>query len=379
MKKELNVYVGCGEDIREGFIHIDIKNFDHIDYVCKAWEVSSKMMEINHIYSEHMLEFLTNYESDRALRDWFKALKTDGTIKVLVPNMDFYAKQWLEAEWNEDTLKNKTSHAQNSFRGFWGIQQECDPWSENYNDSYLSVQKSGYNKKRIRLLLERIGFVDVETEIKDDIHLIAKARKPKYSGERQVGEDLDNIRLDHKNRYIFASQVINKKYSKVIDAACGVGYGSFILSQNENVNSIISLDISQDALSHAKKYYNNEKITYHLQNLEKDEFTTDSPDYFISFETIEHLPNPEKFIQKVSNQLKKGSVFIGSTPNEDIMPFIQQNFLFHTRHFTMEQLDSMLKKYDFTDIEYFQQDNDAKSLIEKKDDGQFIIFVAKKI
>lgn len=378
MNKELNVYIGCGSDIREGFIHIDVRKFEHVDYVCKAWEVSCHMMEINHIYSRHMLEHLTNYEADRALRDWFKALKIDGTIRVIVPNMDFHAKQWLEAQWTEETLKDKTSDAQHSFAGFWGWQEECDPWSKDYNDTHWSVHKSGYNKKRIELLLKRIGFTEIKTEIKNDVHLVATAKKPKYSGERQVGENLDTIRLDHKNRYIFASEYIKKQNVKVTDAACGVGYGSFILSKNQNINSINSLDISQDALNHAKKYYRNEKIDYYLQNLEEDEFITDSPDYFISFETIEHLPHPERFIEKLSKYLKKGSIFIGSTPNETVMPFIQQNFLFHTRHFTLKEIDTLLKRYGFSDIEYFQQNNDDKALIEKKDNGQFIIFIAKK-
>lgn len=379
MKDQIkNVYVGCGPEVREGFFHIDVRQFDHVDYICKAWEISFNMMEVDHIYSKNLLEYLTNYEADRALRDWFKALKTKGTVKIIVPNMDFYAKQWLDAEWNEETLKDKTSNAQSSFRSFWGTQKECDPWSNDYNNTYASVCKSGYNEKRIRLLLERIGFENIKIEVENNISLKVTANKPKYSGERQVGEILDNIRLDHKNRYIFASEFINKKNSKVVDAACGVGYGSYILSLNENINSITSVDISQDALSHAKKYYYNEKIKYQLQDLQEGNFIVDIPDYFISFETIEHLPNPEKFIEKISKYLKKGSVFIGSTPNEEIMPFIQQNFLFHTRHFTLDEIDTMLRKYGFEDIEYFQQNNDEKSLIEKKTDGQFIIFVAKK-
>lgn len=379
MNKELNVYVGCGEDIREGFMHIDVRKFKHVDYVCKAWELSSYMMEINHIYSRHMLEHLTNYEADRTLRDWFKALKTNGSIRVIVPNMDFHAKQWLEAEWNEETLKDKESDAQHSFAGFWGWQEECDPWSKDYNESHWSVHKSGYNERRMKLLLERIGFVDVLIEIKNDVHLIATAKKPKYSGERQIGKNLNEIRKDHLNRYIFASEYIKKPNSIITDAACGVGYGSYILAQNRNTKIVQSLDISDDALSHAKKHFNDEKINFIYKDLENDNLEDlEKADYYISFETIEHLPTPEKYIEKISRLIKDDGIFIGSTPNEDIMPFNQQNFLFHTRHFTQKDLIEILTNNGFNSIEFFQQKRKEPSEILNIDDGQYIIFVARK-
>ena len=379
MNKEKNIYVGCGPDIREGFIHCDIRKFDHVDIVCKAWELSSFMMEVDHIYSRHMLEHLTNYEADRTLRDWFKALKTNGTIRIIVPDMDFHCRQWLEADWTEEALKEPMSDAKHSFAGLWGWQAECDPWAENYNTTYWDVHKSGYNEKRIKLLLERIGFVDVKTEIKNKWHLVATANKPKYSGERQVGTTLNEIRKDHLNRYIFASQYITKPNAIVTDAACGVGYGSYVLAQNPNTHLVQSLDISSDALTHAQQYFNDEKIEFKIKNLE-DESLDDlqKADYFISFETIEHLPTPEKYIAKIARNLKDDGVFIGSTPNETIMPFIQQNFLFHTRHFTVKQLDEILKKNGFNTIEYFQQKREEPSEIQSIENGHYIIFVAKK-
>jgi predicted SAM-dependent methyltransferase/2-polyprenyl-3-methyl-5-hydroxy-6-metoxy-1,4-benzoquinol methylase len=377
--KDKKIYVGCGEDIREGFYHCDIREFNHVDIVCKAWELSSFMMEVEHIYSRHMLEYLTNYEADRTLRDWFKALKTNGTIRIVVPDMDFHCRQWLEAEWTEESLKEPMSDAKHSFAGLWGWQAQCDPWAKDYNTTYWDVHKSGYNEKRIRLLLERIGFVDVKTEIKNKWHLVATANKPKYSGERQVGTTLDDIRKDHLNRYIFASKYITKLNAIVTDAACGVGYGSYVLSKNPNTHLVQSLDISSDALTHAQQYFNNEKIEFKIKNLE-DESLDDlqKADYFISFETIEHLPTPEKYIAKIARNLKDDGVFIGSTPNETIMPFIQQNFLFHTRHFTVEQLDEILKKNGFNAIEYFQQKREEPSEIESIENGHYIIFVARK-
>ncbi|WP_419767654.1 methyltransferase domain-containing protein [Arcobacter sp.] len=373
-----NIYVGCKEDRKEGFFHCDVKKFEHIDYVCSPWELSTYLMEVNFIYSINLLQYLTNYEADRVLRDWFKILKTNGKIEFIVPNMDYYCNLWLSAEWNEESLKNKLSDAKSSFVGFWGEQNKCDPWQSDYSTSYEDIHKSGYNEKRIKLLLERIGFVNISVQIEDEKELIVKANKPKYSGERQVGTTLEQIRKDHLNRYLFASKYITKQNSIVVDGACGVGYGSYVLAQNSNTKIVQSLDISQDAISHAKEHFNDEKIEFKIVNLENDELEVQKADYFISFETIEHLPSPEKYIEKIAKSIKDDGLFIGSTPNETIMPFIQQNFLFHTRHFTVKEIDDILKKYGFNNIQYFQQKREEPSSIEEIDDGHYIIFVAKK-
>lgn len=377
--KEKNIYVGCGLDKKEGFLHADNKNFQHLDFKCNAWELSSYVMEVDSIYSENLLQYLTNYEADRTLRDWFKILKTNGSVELIVPNMDYYCTLWLSAKWDEDSLKNSYSNAKSSFSGIFGTQMQCDPWQKDYDTSYESVQKSGYSKGRLELLLERIGFVNIEVTIQDEKELCARAIKPKYSGERQVGTTLDEIRKDHLNRYIFASKYITKPNAIIIDGACGVGYGSYILVQNPNTQLVQSLDISNDALTHAKQYFNNEKIEFKIKNLE-DETLDDlqKADYFISFETIEHLPTPEKYIEKISKVIKDDGLFIGSTPNETIMPFIQQNFLFHTRHFTVGQIDEILKKYGFRNVQYFQQKREEPSEIEEITDGHYIIFVASK-
>lgn len=173
----INLYVGCGPDIREGFVHCDLRPLPHVDCVCKAWEVSKHFSKVEHIYSRHMLEHLTQAEAMLTLQDWFSALAPGGSVRIIVPNMDFHCQQWLNAKWDEESYSEKRSDARYSEGGFWGWQAECDPKVENYNTSYWDVHKSGYNQQKMEFIMKKIGFSQVLCEIKGDVHLVTNAKK----------------------------------------------------------------------------------------------------------------------------------------------------------------------------------------------------------
>lgn len=357
-------------------ISISLKNKDNTT-PCKAWELSKKFCDIDSIKAKHTLEYMSNMEADRALADWLRVLKTGGKIHLTLTNADFYMKQWLKAKWTEQTLKNDNSLAKIAFKELFGSQENCDPITKEYNNKYLHVKKSAYNKSRIKLLLKRRDYKKICIK-EDGENLIVHATKVVNNSERQTAKTLDEIRLDHKKRYMFASCHIEKKDSVIIDAASGVGYGSLIMSKNKNIKKIYTLDISQEALKHAQKYFLNQKSIYQKFNLDKDDFAFEKVDYFVSFETIEHLHFYEKFIKKVHFALKDGGVFIGSVPNENIMPYSPINFLYHVRHFTNNELVNLLEKQGFKDIKLYGQKREEPSDVTENIEENYTIFIAKK-
>lgn len=343
----------------------------------KAWELSKSFCDIDSIKVKYALEYMTNMQADRALADWLKVLKTNGKIKLILTDANFYMKKWLSAKWTEETLRDDNSLAKVAFQGLFGSQENCDPITKEYNNKYLHVKKSAYNKERIKLLLKRRDYKKIRIK-KENGDLIVYATKVVSNSERQTAKTLSEIRLDHKKRYMFASECIKKENSLIIDAASGVGYGSLIMSKNKNIKKIYTLDISKEALKHAQKYFPNNKSEYKKFNLDKDSFDFAKADYFVSFETIEHLHFYEKFIKKVYTALKKGGTFIGSVPNENIMPFNPINFLYHVRHFTNSELIKLLEKQGFKDIKLYGQKREEPSDIVKDLEANYTIFVAKR-
>lgn len=178
----------------------------------------------------------------------------------------------------------------------------------------------------------------------------------------------------HIARYNFASTFI-KPGSKVLDCACGTGYGSEILSKN--ANEVIGVDLDEITIKYANKYYKNDKITFISKNLFNLDFPENTFDVVVSIETIEHVKNAEPYLRNVYKFLKKGGKAIVSTPMlryKDGKPFITNPF--HLNELPREEFLKVTKEI-FDGCEYYAQRQTEFPLLTIENNG-FCIAICKK-
>lgn len=111
---------------------------------------------------------------------------------------------------------------------------------------------------------------------------------------------------NHICRYNFAiSQILFVQPTYILDAACGVGYGTKALSLINDTH-VVGIDISNDALKIAKSIYNANNVDYISDDCQTmGALESFKPfDYIISFETLEHLKNPNVFLQSCFDHFK---------------------------------------------------------------------------
>lgn len=200
-------------------------------------------------------------------------------------------------------------------------------------------------------------------------------------GERQAAPFLDLIQKSHIARYEFASKFI-KKGDKVLDIACGVGYGSYLIAIQNRCESITAVDIDKNAIEYARKYYCHPKIEYKIGDALNIKFGRNPFDKIISFETIEHLNDDYsllcRFNKIITKQDYKDGLLIISTPNEKVVPYLPSKFIHHKHHYTPEQFEGILRDAGFKIIEkYSQIDSEIGSIYEGWN-GKFLIAVARK-
>ena len=86
-----------------------------------------------------------------------------------------------------------------------------------------------------------------------------------YLSRSQLLEIEQKIRIQrHIERYALLRQFAK---GVVCDAACGCGYGSYLLATNPDVEQVIGLDCEPDIISYAQQEYGTEKTEFHLADL----------------------------------------------------------------------------------------------------------------
>ncbi len=99
----------------------------------------------------------------------------------------------------------------------------------------------------------------------------------------------------------------------ITDLGCRDGYLNFELSKGKN---LIGIDIDDNALKlYVKRHAKNKVKTINQDLNETLKIVPNSQDIVIAGELIEHLMMPALLVSEANRILRKGGVFIGSTPN----------------------------------------------------------------
>jgi len=133
----------------------------------------------------------------------------------------------------------------------------------------------------------------------------------KYDGERYIpGQTAQNVCEDHERRYWHVKQAIKGK--RILDIACGSGFGIQILSSVSP--EIVGVDYSFEAVNFAKQNFMRRADGGVRANASSIPFADNSFDSVVSFETVEHLRKPVKFLKEIKRVLVPNGQFYISTP-----------------------------------------------------------------
>ncbi|HLC05306.1 MAG TPA: glycosyltransferase [Anaerolineales bacterium] len=167
-----------------------------------------------------------------------------------------------------------------------------------------------------------------------------------YTGERYVPEIEDvQTGCEHWHRYLFAREFAAGK--RVLDVACGEGYGSHLLAQV--AREVVGIDLSEEAIAHASSRYHRPNLRFSVGSTDDLRLAADKPfDLVVSFETIEHISEEgqRRFLAEVRRVMSAGGLLIVSTPNKltysDLPKYSNP---FHLKEFYADEFRSVLEEH----------------------------------
>lgn len=163
-----------------------------------------------------------------------------------------------------------------------------------------------------------------------------------FTGERFTPECVREIWYEHYHRYVFARELVGEL--KVLDAACGEGYGTALLATRASF--VTGVDLSGTAIEHARDRYSSERLEFLVCDCLELPFDGSEFDCIVSFETLEHLQDHQGLMTEFRRVLKPGGFLLISTPDKEVYSDRQQNRNeFHLRELYRKEFESLLQAH----------------------------------
>ena len=133
-----------------------------------------------------------------------------------------------------------------------------------------------------------------------------------WTGERLVTTCHRPLVYEHLHRYAVAVGLAHGK--RVLDIACGEGYGANLLAFV--ASQVTGVDLDAGTIAHAQAKYDRPNLDFVEGSCTQIPCADQSIDLVASFETIEHISEHDAFLSEIKRVLAPGGILVISSPHK---------------------------------------------------------------
>lgn len=248
------------------------------------------------IVSTDCLEHLAPTDVPKALKEMYRVCKKNMLLQIA-------------------TTQDRDGHWHLTVEGRRWWEQKCLDAGFKKHPRYYKIndyERLNQDSWQIYILLEKIPQGLLE---EFSLESLEAERGLHMDMLRDVGERSDA----HVIRYHWASSYI-KPGDRVLDAACGLGYGGHVLRSLTAASSVTGIDGSEGSIRYANLVYESSegRGDYRCGMLPEalSSYEDGSFEVVVSFETLEHVEDPEGLLAEMFRVLTPGGRVIVSVPND---------------------------------------------------------------
>lgn len=155
-----------------------------------------------------------------------------------------------------------------------------------------------------------------------------------------LAEFRGRIAYEHVHRYALCRESVAGK--RVLDLACGTGYGSALLAQAGA--EVTAIDISPEAIREAKARHG-DHVKFLIADCHDLPFEDGKFDVVVANEMIEHVEDHDALIAQAKRVLAEDGLFLVSTPNKPVYNRYKAPNVFHVSEMDIEEFRRLLKRH----------------------------------
>jgi SAM-dependent methyltransferase len=162
-----------------------------------------------------------------------------------------------------------------------------------------------------------------------------------FTGERFTPEREREIAHEHWHRYAWARPLAAGR--RVLDAACGEGYGSALMARAGG--RVLGLDLDVETVEHARRRYGAVPglVFEQADATALDHLPDASFDLVLSFETLEHVQEQERLLDGFARLLAPGGLLLVSTPDKRVYTDLSgESNPHHVRELYRDEFEALL-------------------------------------
>ncbi len=175
--------------------------------------------------------------------------------------------------------------------------------------------------------------------------------------ERREAYPTDTQHIVNLSGYVWAAdQLGDLSRMRVLDIACGTGYGSDYLAGRAHM--VVGIDRMPDMILGCRTQYPSTCIAFLPMDGAALGFRSGTFDAIVTQDTIEHVPDDHRFVSELSRVLCKGGLLVLFTPHGKQRGQTPDN-PHHLREYTPEELKDLLSDH-FKSIRWYGRRQGAR-------------------
>lgn len=164
----INLNLGCGDTIIDGFVNVDIRANKLHNVVSDDIESLSTFENdsVDLIYASHVLEHFGREKVLKVLNCWYNKLKDGGTLRLSVPDLDAIMRLYVDGKCKLQDITGliyggKIVRYDEYLKNDINDNLICthDKWESWGGD--LDTHRCGFNESTLTQILSAVGFKDI--------------------------------------------------------------------------------------------------------------------------------------------------------------------------------------------------------------------------